>query len=398
MGKTGIIFRKELLDIIRDKRTVITMILLPLLVFPVIMTFMARITASQTRKAGEKTLKVAYISGGNAEKLTVLLQEAEKIDLATEYSVEQAREMIRQESLDFLIAVAEDFDAKIAAGETGSINLYYKLSNEVEITRRRIRRILNRSRDLYLESRLEEVNLDPAFIDTVNVSEVDISTVQEKIGHYAGGFLPYLFILFCFIGSMYPAIDLGAGEKERYTIETLLATPASRLEIVLGKFLVVFMAGVVSAVLAIAGLFIAVKQIPEIPPQILESLVKIVEIKTVLLMLSLLIPLCAFFAALLLSFSIFANSFKEAQSQMTPMNFLVILPAAAGLLPGVKLTAVTALIPILNVSLATKEIISGTMEPGLLALVYLVMFALAGISLIFCARWFSRESVIFRGI
>jgi len=398
MTKTGIIFKKEVLDILREKRTVITMILLPLLVFPVIMTFAARITASQAQKAGEKTLKVAYISRGNAEELTRLLKETRDLELVTDRPRAEALEGIKEDSLDFLIEVAADFDQKVATGRTGDITLYYKLSNEVEITRGRVRKLLNRVREIYLESRLREVQLEPSFVRTVEISEVDVSTVQEKIGHYAGGFLPYLFILFCFFGAMYPAIDLGAGEKERYTIETLLASPVSRMEIVLGKFLVVFMAGVTSAVLAIVGLFIAIKQIPEIPPQILESIIKIVEIKSILLMLSLLIPLCAFFAALLLSFSIFANSFKEAQSLMTPMNFLVILPAAAGLLPGVKLTTVTALIPVLNVSLATKEIVSGTMEPGLLVLVYLVMFALAGVSLWFCSRWFNRENVIFRGI
>lgn len=398
MSKIGIIFKKELLDIIRDRRTIITMILLPLLVFPVIITFMARLTVSHAKKAQDKMLKVVYISNNNARELSTLLGEDKGLILIEEPDIKKAREKIKREELDYIIQVSLDFDEMIKTKKAGNIKLYYKLSKEVEITKKRIWKTLNKVKDIYLDARLEEVNLDKDFFTTVKISEVDISSIQEKIGHYAGGFLPYMFILFCFFGAMYPAIDLGAGEKERYTIETLLASPVKRIEIVLGKFLVVFFAGVISAALAIVGLFIALKQIPNIPPRILESIIKIIELKSIVLMLSLLIPLCALFAAVLLSFSIFANSFKEAQSLMTPMNFVVILPAVAGMLPGIKLNIITALIPILNISLATKDIISGSINAGLLAVVYLVMFSLAGISLVFCSKWFNRENVIFRGI
>jgi sodium transport system permease protein len=398
MSKILIIFKKELLDTLRDRRTVIIMILLPLLVFPVLMTFMARLTVSHAHKAMDKTLKIVYLSNGNAQPLTDLFQKEEKIQLMDIESKDTAKQMIKEGKLDYLITVEENFDQKISLKQTSEIRIFYKLSKEIEITKKRLHKIFKKIKDQYLTARLKEVNLNKEFIKPINISEIDISSVQEKIGYYAGGILPYMFILFCFFGAMYPAIDLGAGEKERSTIETLLASPVSRLEIVIGKFLLVFMAGLTSAFLAITGMFVAIKQIPDIPPQILESIIRIIELKSIILMLSLLVPLCALFAAVLLSFSIFANSFKEAQSIITPMNFLVILPAIAGMLPGVKLSIVTAFIPILNISLATKEIISGTINSGLLVIVYLVMFGLAGLSLLFCSKWFNRESVIFRGI
>ena len=103
-----------------------------------------------------------------------------------------------------------------------------------------------------------------------------------------------------------------------------------------------------------------------------------------------------FFAAILLTLSIYAKSFKEAQSIITPLNFMVIIPAFIGLMPGIKLNSVTALIPVLNVSLASKEILAGTISTGLLLETYLSLFVLAGISLYFCAQWFKREDIIFR--
>lgn len=134
-----------------------------------------------------------------------------------------------------------------------------------------------------------------------------------------------------------------------------------------------------------------------IPQDQLGAIIKLIEVNSIVLMLSMLIPLCVFFAALLLSASVFARSFKEAQSIMAPLNFIVIIPVFIGIFPGIKLSPTTALIPILNVSLASKEIIAGTIKTGLLIEVYLVLIALAVLGLKFCAVWFKREDVIFRG-
>jgi len=129
----------------------------------------------------------------------------------------------------------------------------------------------------------------------------------------------------------------------------------------------------------------------------LDAVVAILDVQTVVLVLSLLFPLSMFFAAFLLSMSIFARSYKEAQSMISPLMIVVILPVMIGLFPGVTLGPLTAMIPILNVSLATKEIIAGTVKTGLLLEVYASLILLAGLSLFGCARWFQREETIFRG-
>ena len=123
----------------------------------------------------------------------------------------------------------------------------------------------------------------------------------------------------------------------------------------------------------------------------------IIEPGTMLLFLAMLIPLCAFFGALLLSVSIFARTYKEAQSIIAPLNFMVLIPLLVGIFPGVRLNWTTALIPLLNISLATKELIAGTIDPLHLVLVFAVLFILAVAGLFFCSRWFRREEVIFRG-
>ena len=396
MKKTFIIFKKELLDTLRDKRTILVMIVIPLLLFPILINITTKITVKQRQKAEEKILNVALILNKNAESFKSLLKGNKKINLKENVKEHEITNKIRNGNIDFVIVFNKDFDSKVNARESGIVNLYYKSSEEVSIQKSRIVNLLKEFEDNLIFIRFKELKINRAIVKALEINEHDIASMKEKFGEKIGGILPYIFVIFCFIGAMYPAIDLGAGEKERSTLETLLVSPAKRLQIVYGKFGVIFLAGIVTAVISVFSLFLTLKTSQEIPEEILTILLRIVDYKSILLVFTLLIPLCVFFAALLLSISIFAHSFKEAQSIMTPFNFLVIFPIFIGLFPGVKLDAVTALIPVLNVSLATKEIIFGTIKAGLLAEVYISLLILAGLSLCFCAKWFQRENIIFR--
>jgi sodium transport system permease protein len=196
---------------------------------------------------------------------------------------------------------------------------------------------------------------------------------------------------------MYPAIDLAAGEKERGTIETLLTTPANRFEIFIGKFGVVALGGFLSAIAALVGLFCTAKLVKEVPPEITEAIFAILELKSVLMLLSILLPLTMFFASVMLSISVFAKSFKEAQSTISPMMVVVILPAVMAFLPGMELNMTTAMIPIFNVSLAAKEIISGTIEIGPLLVTYASLIFIAGLGVVASVHFFKKESIILKG-
>lgn len=407
MKKVLIIFAKELKDTLRDRRSIMLMFVFPILMIFVIMNLMITLTKSQERKAEEKVLTVALVKKGNADVFRSFLEKQEHITIKDDLEADNDKidDMIQKKELDFAVVFGDTFDRDIEERKSGTVELHYKASGENNIAKRRIRDALNEYREDLLARRIEvlneeytELNMDRSFVEPLKVEEKDLSSMKEKLGEMVGGFLPYIFVIFCFLGAMYPAIDLAAGEKERATIETLLTSPASRLQIVMGKFLTVTLAGLISAGISILALYLALRQSKEIPQQVFDSIMRIIEFKSIGLLFSLLIPLCVFFAAMLLSFSVYARSFKEAQSIITPLNFMVIVPVMIGLFPGIKLSAVTALIPILNVSLATKEIIAGTIQTGLLVEVYLILFALAAASLYFCARWFNREDVIFRGI
>ncbi len=407
MKRIFVIFKKELIDTLRDRRTIMMMLVMPLLLIYAIVNITVSLSRSQVRKAEEKELTVAVVKKGEVDTFRSILQKQKNIVIKKDIKADEGKiaQLIQEKELDFAVVFDENFDDAVNEGKSGGVDMYFKASRENDIAKKRIHDALKDYKEELLALRIKELNdryeelaLERSFVEPLKVNERDLASMKEKLGETVGGFLPYIFVIFCFLGAMYPAIDLAAGEKERATIETLLSSPASRLQIVIGKFLVVTLAGIISAGVSILALYISIRGIKDIPQQVLDSLVRVIELESVAMLLSLLLPLCVLFAALLLSFSVFARSFKEAQSIITPLNIIMIIPVMIGLFPGVKLNTTTALIPVLNVSLATKEIIAGTIQTGLLVEVYLSLFLLAAVSLFFCAQWFKREEVIFRGI
>jgi sodium transport system permease protein len=398
MNRFATIFRKEFTDTIRDRRTLFVMIVFPLLLIPILMIVVTNLQISSMKKAEEKVLRVALVSRANAAGLVAALTDRPDIRLTTAFPADSMETMIARDSIDAAVVVSGDFDDAVAHMKSGTIRLYYKSSEDFDMVKRRLTGIIAGFEKQILAERFARLKLDEGIVNPVRVEEHDIASLKERFGKAVGGMVPYLFVIFCFMGSMYPAIDLAAGEKERGTMETLLTAPVSRFQILLGKFAVVVLTGLMSAVVSILGILFAVHQISRVPPELLGVITSMLDVQTVLLVLSLLLPLSVFFAAFLLSLSIFAKSYKEAQSIISPLTILVILPAMIGLFPGVALDPVTSLIPVLNVSLASKDIISGTIRTPLLLEVYASLLVLAALSLFGCARWFEREETIFRGV
>jgi sodium transport system permease protein len=397
MKAIATVFLKELLDTMRDRRTLFVMVVFPLLLFPVLLTAISAVQTTQIKKAEDKVLRVGLILNGNATELRSLLAGRDGFRVIEGIQPDSVRPFLERDSLDAAIIVTGDFDRTVGAGGRGSLTLAYRFTDEYSIAERRVKQCLETFEKGLVEKRFAAMGVTPDIVDAVAVQEQDITPMKEKLGRTIGGLLPYLFVIFCFMGSMYPAIDLAAGEKERGTIETLLTAPVSRFQILLGKFGVVVLTGLFSAAVSMLGLYVAVSGNSDVPEEMLGAVTSILDPGAIALVLSLLLPLAVFFAAFLLSLSFYARSYKEAQSLISPLAIVIILPVAVGMIPGIQLTPLTAMIPILNVSLATKEIIAGTIAPGLLAIVYGSLLTLAGLSLWACVRWVNREETIFRG-
>jgi sodium transport system permease protein len=389
-----IIIRKEILDTLRDRRTIITMILVPILVFPLIFIGSTSLQRSVMSKEQERRVTIGFVSHDSDTRLADYLRSQDKVELIIMEDETQLQNLIRNDSILYGIHVPEGFSESLTGLQQSQLRLYF---SGTRITGKdRIDRFLSNYEKIIVNERLEQIQLSESFIKPFKTESVNVATGQEMVGKFAGGFLPYLFIIFCFTGAMYPAIDLFTGEKERRTLETLLTAPVSRLEILIAKMSVIALTGLISAMLALVGLFGGLQISAGLPDFIMTVVMGILSFTFIAYLLVMLIPLSIFFAGMLIPLSIYSKSFKEAQSIVTPLTFIVIIPAALGLIPGIEYNALTALIPVLNITLATKEIIAGTIYLPHYLITVVSLIGLAGLSVVFCSRWFAQESNILR--
>jgi sodium transport system permease protein len=243
--------------------------------------------------------------------------------------------------------------------------------------------------------RLNRENLEPGFIEPFAINSANLASDSRKLQAVLGGMLPYLIILFCFFGAFYPSLDLTAGEKERFTLETLLLAPISRLEIAAGKFVVVFAAAIIAAVLATTSMAVTMTH-GVLPSGATEVFNLEFQPLAVALTASLLLPVAALFSAMLLGISLLARSFKEAQTYAAPLQFLVILPAIAAMLPDLETELKWAWVPLMNVSLLMKELLKGNYLWEFYVITLSSTVTLTCLVLWGAGMLFRRESVLLR--
>jgi sodium transport system permease protein len=391
------IIKKELRDLVRDRRTMFFMIVFPAVIIPFLIGGVSKLTISIMKKEMDKTLTIAIVGGKYDSTLVEFIRNQDKLILITTLSEHQIKPQILDEIIDAAIVIPNNVREYLSEKKQVELKHYFRSGKGENINEKRLNRILEDYFSPLIEARYQSFSLDKAVFEPYVISKIDVATEQEKFGKTIGTFLPYMFLLFCFSGAMYPALDLGAGEKERGTLETILTSPASQLEILTGKFIVVSFFGVMSVIFGLMGMLGAVNLNSEIPAEIITIAMTILGAKPIFLMLSLLFPIALFFAAFLLSISFYAKTFKEAQSIMGPLNILIIIPIMIGMMPGITLEASTAWIPILNVSLAMNDIIAGTLSWSLYVEVMLSLLFFTGLSMWMSVKFVSREEVIFRG-
>lgn len=386
------IFRKEILDTLRDRRTLMTMIVIPTFVFPIIMTLFIKVSDSFSKEAASKTIHIGLVnpqSDFSEVILNTLHSNNEKI-IPFSDSI-KLKEQIKSDSIQFGIFVPVNYNQEQKENKSSAISVFY---NATEMgMKERAEIILAQVSEKLKNERLIKRNIDPTSIVPIELDYKNVASDKETFGKLAGGFLPYLFIVFGFVGCMYPAIDLFTGEKERGTLETLLTTPVSRWQILIGKMSVIVLSGILAASFTLLGIFLSISVFDIVKdPRLLEIIYQILSLKFILTLYLMLIPLIIFFAGVLIPITIYAKSFKEAQSIITPLNFIIILPAMVGFFPGIELNYTTACIPIVNIVLASKELIAGTLEFKYLFISFSVMVLIAGLAVALSYKRFDKES------
>ena len=390
------IFKKELTDVLRDRRTLFFMIVIPVIVMPLIFIGSIKFQEYQSKKSDEKVLNIGLINKTSDSQIRDYLLDQKGVYLVEDIDLDSLELGIKNDSLQGGLYIHKNFINDISANAMGEVEVYYKSSDLMSKAKNRINNALEIYKNEVVSKRLSEFNIDKGLLEPLDIINKDMSTKKETIGKAVGGLIPYMLVIFIFLGAMYPAIDLGAGEKERGSLETLLSSPATKFEITVGKLMVVSLAGMVSGLISVVGISAPFYFIGNIPDQIKSTVLEIISPFIIVSVIILMIPIAIFFASMLLSISFYARSFKEAQSLMGPLNIIIIVPLMLTLGPGIEIDHITALIPLINVGLLTKEILAGSAQPiyFIETLSSLLFFAAIGIR--FSVYWFNKENTIFR--
>jgi len=384
------IYAKEMLDMFRDRRSLISMIVVPVIAMPGIFAVVHYFTVSLGKKALEESSRI----GITARVSEPGVRDALKITGFELVPKPDARAAVESK------AVAAALDEETAADSSGRIVIFVDRTREASsIAGQKIESLLERLKLNRVKTSLRGMGVSERVLEPFQVKSTNVAADKKMAGFILGSILGYAVLLLMFTGGMYPAIDMTAGEKERHTLEPLLASPASREEIVLGKIFASTTACILTAMLTIASLLVAIQRLGM--GQSGEGLEHLVsragpDAVTVALILLTLVPTALFAASVMIAVAIFARGFKEAQSLLTPVVMAVVVPAVVGMLPGLELNVGLALIPVFNVSQLIKEIIIGEYSRinFLTAFASNVLYALVAFWI--SVRIFKTESVLFR--
>ena len=437
ISRTKTIYLKELVDILRDRRTLLATIVVPVVLYPLLMLFSIQAVSVQTGKVAQETIIVGVVTDDDRTRLTQLLIEerrylesrVEEERLAQDDVPADEKELsgtaMVQESLSpsagsepladkLEVQVVGEFqDAILTRQIHCGIVIDDSLSDDSSLTVQVPIRILYQPEDLRSRSaadrlhdaldrvaesriyqRLALLNVDRRTIDPLVVSETRVSSY----GSLLGLIVPLVLVLMTITSAIYPAIDLTAGEHERGTLETLMVCPVPRIELIAGKFLTITTIALLGAAMNLASVsatvyFGGLGSIMGIDPRSDAAGFPFGAIPVVLLSL---IPFSILMSAILIAICCCARTFKEAQNYVTPVIIAVMVPGIAASTPGARLEGVMLVMPVGNMVLLTRELLSGAvLSPGAFAWVLLSTCLYASAAIAVAAQIYGREAVAF---
>jgi sodium transport system permease protein len=393
----GIVYRKELRDLLRDRRTVISMIVVPMLVIPLLTAGIGALSFHQVATAMAQKERIMILGGDDSEKTTAALRKLDNVEFVP--ADPDYKKMISDKKIGAAVEIPPGFEAALASGAPATVHIYdYQGEIKSETAARTLRDFFQKWRDATVNDRLAARNLPADLLKPFDVQTDNVAPPEKVSGNEVGSFIPYLILMMCIAGAIYPAIDLTAGEKERGTMETILSSPVRRIHLVLGKCLMVMTASFTTMALSLTSTGISMLLLKHFGADMARNNGLDLNISPLALLevLVIMLPMTVLFASVLLAIGLFARNTKEANSYLQPLMMLVVFPAMLSLLPGFELNYHLALIPVVNVSLLSKEVLSGTFHWHYIAVVFGSSCVYAAVALGAAVAMFKRESVIFR--
>ena len=401
MTKWQTLLIKEIRHLFRDTKTIIQTVVVPTFLTPLLIGGIVWYISSIAIEESKKDYEVAIYDANNTELITKF-DEAERLNISKYESTQDVIDSVTNDDSEIGIVIDDLFKQNINDNISSTVTIYSKNIDTFSQAKSLAEDIIdNYENDERLE-RLSSLNLDEEFINPIEVLEEDLTSEKEAAGSFFGGILAFFFVMYVITGSMYPAIDLGAGEKERGTMETLISTNISSLEIIIGKMFSVTASAVLTATFSLLGFIIPLLIIfffyaNSIPESLFDTLSSLVNPIAFLGIFGLIIPLSILMGALLLAVSVYSKNTKEAGLLLGNLVIVFFLPAYIPLFnPGLELDFVGSLIPCYNLALLTNSLIAENTN-------WLLYCSALGSTVVYCCIaiyityiMFDDEKIIFR--
>ncbi len=411
-----LIYMREMRDQLRDRRTLFTIAVLPILLYPLVGTLLLQI-AQFTRQhsttvcivgsehlqdapklLGENNFAPEFISEPDRMQLVIHRWDELAADLDIKWQTER---WVREGTFDAVIVVPPAFAQQPRSGDNAEANvqlLYNVASDESLVARDRVMRILNQWRGGWVRERLAASGVQLSVLDPFKLTDIDIAPESTREAALWSKLLPFVMLVWAMTGAFYPAIDLVAGEKERGTLETLLCSPALRSEIVWGKLAAVTTFSMMTAILNAGSMLVTSTFVMgQIGVGVDGSPLGAPPLGPLLWLLVALVPLSALFSALALAVAAMARSSKEGQYYLMPLMMVTLPLVLLPLLPGTTLSVGTSLIPVTGMFLLVRSLVEGQYVIALwhLPMVFGVTLSCLWLAARWARRQFEDEAVLF---
>ncbi|NLV92581.1 MAG: ABC transporter permease [Firmicutes bacterium] len=386
------VWHTELLHALRDRRTWIAMILVPLLLVPLLTVVASVGGEAPGAVTGRNYSIIAVLGAEGSPSLMEFLHQVRDLQVTPG---PKAMAALETGEVDAVLEIPSGFDGALATGQRPVVTVVYDDSRlSSQLAEARVRRALAEYSQRALVHRLQGQGIEPNLLTLAQTRSHSIQGQEPEHALFLVMLMPMVLGVWSVMGGMYAAIDAVAGEKERGTLAALLATPSQRMSLVMGKYLAVVVTALVAAGAALVGMYLALWFTLGSDFAALAAVLSLGEIFLIFLTA---LSLAGLFSAIELMISAWARSFREAQTYLSPLSILVVLPGV--LLQYVDPSGVSSLwyaLPLVNGLLTFKAILLSSVH-GINLAVTLVSSALY---ILLALRWtkvlFSKESVIFR--
>ena len=401
MSKWQTLLVKEIVHLFRDTKTIVQTVVVPTFITPLLIGAVIWYISSIAVDEGKKTYDVAVYDQANTE-LTIKLQESDRLNIVLMDSIDQVINDVTNDNSEIGISFGSNFTSQLENNLSGEVTIYSKNLDNFSQAQGIVSDVIDDYDDQIRNERLNNLNVDENFINPITVLDEDLTTNEEFAGSIIGGLLAFLFIVYIMSGSMYPAIDLGAGEKERGTMETLISTNISSVDIIIGKMFSVTSSAVLTAIFSLLGFAVPLIVIflfygDSIPENAFEIISAIVNPVAIIAMFGLLIPLSIFMGAFMLAVSIYSKNPKEASLLLGNAVIIFFIPAYVPLInPGIELDLVGSLIPCYSFALHTNALIAGNTDWFLYGATLISNIIYCSIAIYVTYIMFDDEKIIFR--